>query len=96
MIARFAEVDTKLAEAVAEGLGIAVPYDKMNTNHGKKSGGENAMSMMAPTNTFTAEGRKVAIFALDGFDSSQVKAMMAACMGLGVVPMIIGSRKGPA
>jgi hypothetical protein len=47
-------------------------------------------------NTFTAVGRKVAIFVLDGFDSTQVTPLVAGLGALGCVVQLIGARKGPA
>lgn len=44
----------------------------------------------------TARGRRIAIFALDGFDSLQVSGLVASSNAIGAVPKVIGSRKGPA
>jgi catalase len=95
MIKRFSEIDYDMACQVAEGFGL--PVDKpTKPNHGKKTTGSNPISMLDSNNVFTANGRKIAIFALDGFESTQVKALIAALGPLGVVVQIIGSRKGPA
>lgn len=47
-------------------------------------------------NTFTAVGRKVGIFCLDGFDSTQVSALSTGLTAMGCVVQFIGQRKGPA
>lgn len=47
-------------------------------------------------NVFTAVGRKVGIFVLDGFDATQVSALSTGLTAMGCVVQLIGQRKGPA
>jgi len=95
MMNLFNEIDHDFGVQVAEGFGIPVGPPK-HPNHGKRTDGQNAISMLSENNTFTGMGRKVAIFVLDGFDSLQVSAMHAALAGMGVIVQFIGARRGPA
>lgn len=79
---------------MAKAFDIDVPTPEIS-NHGKKTDGENSFSLMSPNNPGSAVGRRIAIFALDGFDSLQVSGMVAAIGALGSIPNIIGTRKGP-
>ncbi|BGP19370.1 hypothetical protein JCM10213_000998 [Rhodosporidiobolus nylandii] len=94
-ILRWNNVDHKLALAVAEAFDIDVPEPEIK-NHGKKTNGTQPLSLLDPTNLpGTATGRRIAIFALDGFDAMQVQGMVAAVGALGSIPNVVGSRKGP-
>lgn len=93
-ILRWNNVDHQLALAVAAAFDIDVPTPEI-PNHGKKTDGENSFSLMSLNNPSSAVGRRIAIFALDGFDSLQVSGMVAAIGALGSIPNIIGTRKGP-
>jgi len=84
------KIDNKLACAVAESLALPAPKE-VQPNHGKRS---NFLSMLGPNNTYTAKGRKVAIFIMDGFDYTTTEAMKAELYVSGVIPMIVGPRKG--
>lgn len=95
MVARFAEIDVEFAKAIASGFDIDVPEPK-HKNHGKRTDGALPISMLSKNNTFTVEGRKIAIMALDGFDGLQAEAMQAAFSAMGVIVHIVGMRKGPA
>jgi catalase len=95
MMKRFSEIDYDFALQVAEGFGLDVPKPE-KPNHGKKTRGTNVISMVDPNNDYTVQGRKIAIFVVDGFDSIQVSTMKAALMGMGVTVMLVGNRKGPA
>ncbi|GAA5902707.1 uncharacterized protein JCM6883_007214 [Sporobolomyces salmoneus] len=94
-IMRWNEVDHDFAVAVAEAFDIEVPQPE-KPNPGKKTEGEQPFSFLSPNNGFSATGRRIAIFALDGFDSLQVSGMVAAVSALGSIPNVIGTRKGPA
>ncbi|KAK4704954.1 catalase, partial [Phenoliferia sp. Uapishka_3] len=95
MMMRFNEIDHDFAKKVALGFGINVDAPK-HPNHGKKTHGAQAFSMQDSENVFTATGRKIGIFVLDGFDSLQVAPLIAGLTALGCIPQLIGSRKGPA
>ncbi|GAA5880895.1 hypothetical protein JCM16303_005166 [Sporobolomyces ruberrimus] len=94
-ILRWNEVDHDFAVAVAEAFDIEVPQPS-KSNLGKKTDGAQPFSLLSPNNGFSAVGRRIAIFALDGFDSLQVSGMVAAVTALGSIPNVIGTRKGPA
>ncbi|GJN93045.1 hypothetical protein Rhopal_006090-T1 [Rhodotorula paludigena] len=93
-ILRWNDVDHNLALAVASAFDIEVPEPKVQ-NHGKKTDGQNSLSLLSPNNPSSAVGRRVAIFALDGFDALQVSGMVAAISALGSIANVVGSRKGP-
>ncbi|GAA6015258.1 hypothetical protein JCM8202_002402 [Rhodotorula sphaerocarpa] len=93
-IMRWNNVDHDLALAVASAFDIEVPTPEIK-NHGKKTDGENSLSLLSPNNPSSAVGRRIAVFALDGFDSLQVSGMVAAIAALGSIPNVVGSRKGP-
>lgn len=87
---------TSFAVSIAEGFGIEVPAPK-KANDGKKSlGGQQPFSMLSTENIFSAISRKVGIIVLDGFDSSQVTPLVASLTAMGIIPQLIGSRKGLA
>lgn len=52
--------------------------------------------MLSPENVFSAIGRKVGIIVLDGFDSSQITPLVSSFLAMGIIPQLIGSRKGLA
>ncbi|KAK4052849.1 catalase 1 [Microbotryomycetes sp. JL201] len=91
----FNEMDHDFAVEVGAGFDI-VPGPPKHVNHGKSTKGELPFSMLDSSNIFTAAGRKVAIFVLDGFDPLQVSALSTALSAIGVVVQFIGDRKGPA
>ncbi|BGO94883.1 hypothetical protein NBRC10512_007170 [Rhodotorula toruloides] len=93
-ILRWNNVDHNLALAVASAFDIDVPEPEIK-NHGKKTDGENSLSLLSANNPSSAVGRRIAVFALDGFDSLQVSGMVAAITALGSIPNVVGSRKGP-
>ncbi|GAA5972111.1 hypothetical protein JCM3765_003423 [Sporobolomyces pararoseus] len=94
-IMRWNQVDHQFAVAVAGAFDIEVPQPE-HPNLGKKTEGSQPFSFLSPNNTFSAVGRRIAIFALDGFDSLQVAGMVAAIGAIGSIPNVIGTRKGPA
>jgi len=86
---RWNEFDHDFAVAVAEAFDIEVPQSE-KPNPGKKTEGEQPFSFLSPNNGFSATGRRIAIFALDGFDSLQVSGMVAAVTAIGSIPNVIG------
>jgi len=83
-------IDNGLAVEVALSLDLQPPRP-VTTNRGERS---EYLSMLGPHNTFTAEGRKIGIFVLDGFDYGLVAGLKAAFLAEGVVAHLIGPRKG--
>ncbi|GAA6060947.1 hypothetical protein JCM10212_003855 [Sporobolomyces blumeae] len=94
-IMRWNDVDHDLAVAVAEAFDIEVPQPA-KPNPGQRTEGSQPFSFLSPNNGFSATGRRIAIFALDGFDSLQVSGMIAAVTAIGSIPNVVGTRKGPA
>ncbi|KAK4057357.1 catalase 1 [Microbotryomycetes sp. JL221] len=95
MINRFNEMDHNFAKQVGEAFDI-MPGEPKHPNNGRKSTGQLPMSMQDSQNVFTAVGRKVGIFVLDGYDPLQVSALSTALSAIGVVVHFVGLRKGPA
>ena len=94
MVARFNEIDHGLAKAVAANFDIPVG-NSTRGKHGKKSDGQNPISMLSKNNNFKCEGRLIAIIAPDGYDADQVLGLQSAFSKLGNIPAIVGLRKGP-
>ncbi|KAG8905370.1 hypothetical protein FRB99_009039 [Tulasnella sp. 403] len=90
VVDRLNSIDNKLASLVAANLSLDAPKET-RPNHGKRS---EFLSMLGPHNTFTAVGRKVGIFVEDGFDSTIAEGLKTALTAAGVIPMIVGPRKG--
>jgi len=87
-IMRWNEVDHDFAVAVAEAFDIEVPQPE-KPNHNKKTDGAQPFSLLSPNNGFSAVGRRIGIFALDGFDSLQVSGMVAAVTAIGSIPNVV-------
>ncbi|KAG8981588.1 hypothetical protein FRB93_008515 [Tulasnella sp. JGI-2019a] len=83
-------VDNSLAKNVASAVDCVIPKP-VTSNHGKRS---EYLSMLGPHNVYTAVGRKVGIFVLDGFDYSLVVGLKAAFLAEGIIGLVVGPRKG--
>ncbi|KAG8879359.1 hypothetical protein FRB97_001744 [Tulasnella sp. 331] len=83
-------IDNSLAAQVASAVDVSIPKP-VTSNHGKRS---EYLSMLGPHNVYTAVGRKVGIFVLDGFDHGLVASLKAAFLTEGIIAMIVGPRKG--
>jgi catalase len=81
---RFNLIDHDFALQVAEALSDVKVPDAVNANHGKKSAFLSQVE--GKSQTFTAEGRKVGVYVLPGFEYSQVAGIKKA---LEAVPMIV-------
>lgn len=94
MMERFKHIDYDFAKNVASNFGIDVGQP-VKQNHGRKTDGQNPISMLSKNNIFKAEGRLIAMVAPDGFDYQQAAAIQKAFLTLGNIVAIIGTRKGP-
>jgi len=83
-------INHDLAVKVGENFGISVEKPEK-----PQSTAQTKVSQLKDYNTFTAAGRMIAIFALDGYDPIQVNAMKTGFEAMGIVVKLIGARKGP-
>ena len=90
MVGLFNHVDHELAKTIAKGIGVAVPTQAVIENHGKSS---PALSM-ENTAKSTIKTRKIAVLAVDGFDSAQIMEMKQALEKEGAKAEIISKFKG--
>jgi catalase len=89
MLDRFNHVDHELAKQIAQGLGMPAPSEAVTQNHGQKS------PALSQENTAkTVKGRKVAILAADGVDSSQLMAVKQALSTMEVEAEIVSKFGG--
>ncbi|KAF8325754.1 uncharacterized protein EI90DRAFT_3146600 [Cantharellus anzutake] len=90
VIAYLNNIDNDLARKVAVQISIPPP-DPVKTNHGHRS---DYLSLLSPRNTFSASGRKIGIYVLDGFSPAVVIRLQAEILAIGSVPVIVGPRVG--
>jgi catalase len=89
MLDRFNHVDHELAQRIAQGLGMPAPAEAATQNHGRKS------PALSQENTAkTVKGRKVAVLAADGVDSSQLMAVKQALSAMEVEAEIVSKFGG--
>lgn len=89
MLDRFNHVDHELAQRIAQGLGMPAPTEVVRQNHGQKS-----PALSQENTTKTVKGRKVAILAADGVDSSQLMAVKQALSAMEVEAEIVSKFGG--
>ncbi|MFT4173032.1 MAG: catalase [Rhodocyclaceae bacterium] len=96
VVAMFANVDGRLAAAVAAGLGVDVPAplprasDAPEPNYAPSP----ALSLLSRPGTAGIRTRKVAILVADGVNATTVQAVYADLLGEGAVPRLVGSTLG--
>lgn len=91
-IERFNEIDHDFALAVAEVFpAVKVPAGK--PNHGQRS--DYLSQVTGKNQVFTAEGRKVGIYVLPGFEYTSVSALQKEFMAAGMMVMIVAPATGP-
>ncbi|HEY1449646.1 MAG TPA: catalase-related domain-containing protein, partial [Solirubrobacteraceae bacterium] len=88
VVAHLAQVDSGLAEAVAEGVGVAAPQTS-GANHGKRS---PALSQAEQTQS--AATRRVAVLVADGVDADSLKQALAPLREQGVACELLAPRDG--
>jgi catalase len=93
MINNLNHVANDLACAVAVNIDVDPPEPlPPNINSSKRS--DYISQIDGKNQTYTATGRKVGIFILDGFDAVFVETLMTILTAAGCVPMVVGPRKG--
>jgi len=97
VVSMLANVDDKLAQGVADGLGIPVPPPQEKAL-AKPAMPEvevsPALSLMARPGSTGVKTLKVAILVADGIDGDSVREMYAALVKAGAVPRLIGPKMG--
>ncbi|KAF8320458.1 putative catalase A [Clavulina sp. PMI_390] len=89
-VAQINKIDNVLAKAVASSLSLSAPeVDRVNPGHRSEY-----LSQLSDKNVFTATGRKVGIFVLDGFSTVVVGKLKTELVAIGCLAMIVGPRKG--
>ena len=83
MMARFAEIDYDMAVDIAEGFGLPVEKPKNSNNKANKSNPINPFSQLSEHNEYPVTGKQIGIFALDGFDATQVATFQKVLGGMG-------------
>lgn len=96
VIAMLANVDTRLAAAVADGLGLDVPPAlPLATNRPMPTYPPSpALSLLSRPGQIEIATRSVAILVADGVAAEAVEGIYAALLADGAVPRIVGSRLG--
>jgi catalase len=89
MLDRFNQVDGELSKRIAQGLGMLAPTEPAPPNHGNKS-----VALSQEHTIKTAQGRKVAILAATGVNSTQLMAMEQALETAGVDTEIVSQFGG--
>ena len=90
IIDNLSNVSYDFALAVSEALSLT-PAKPTIANHGKTSAFLSQVN--GKQQVFTAAGRKVGMFVLEGFDVSAFQTAYAALKAAGVMPMIVGTRQ---
>ncbi|KAL7419624.1 catalase 1 [Cryptotrichosporon argae] len=89
---RFNLIDHDFAVAVAEALPHVKVPDAVKPNHGKRS--EFLSQVDGKTQTFTAAGRKIAIYILPGYEWSQVEPLKLAFEARGIMVKFVAPATG--
>jgi len=96
-VSMLVNVSSKLAAAVAEGLGIAVPK-AMPRALAKPPKAEvkasPALSLMARPGDGGIRSRRIALLVADGIDGASIAALQAALLKAGAMPRLVGPRIG--
>ncbi|MEO6362720.1 MAG: catalase-related domain-containing protein, partial [Caldimonas sp.] len=97
VISMLANASMELAEAVAAGIGIAVPPNQqraLETPAVPEVTMSPALSLLARPGDGSIKGRKVALLVADGIDGASLREVHAALARAGAVPRFIGARLG--
>lgn len=106
VLSLLAAVDSRLASAVAAGLGLPVPQAAPTLAHPAHAGADtpphdpadapvsSALSMLARPGDGQPAGRRVALFSQTGMDVEGLLAVHAALLAAGAVPRFVGHRLG--
>jgi len=91
MMMRFNEIHNDLATCVAANFDIPIHPIPGKIYHNRTTD----ISQITGKNTFTAVGRRVGIFAFDGFSSVQVNSLKLGLASIGVIVNVISAKMGP-
>jgi catalase len=97
MLSSLRNVSEKLAEAVAEGLGMSLPKPMpriAGSSIKSEIGTSPPLSLLALPGIGGVATRKVAILVADGVDAAAVDAVQKALTGAGAVTRFLGARLG--
>src|SRR5690606_21578288 len=97
MVSMLVNVSPALAEAVAGGLGIAVPkaMPRAIAKPPKPEVSESpTLSMLARPGDGGIRSRKIALLIADGMEGASIAALRDALLEAGAMPRLIGSRLG--
>jgi catalase len=97
IVSMLANVDDKLAQGVADGLGIAVPppMPKVSDLDVKPEVERSpALSLMARPGADGVRTRTVALLVADGVDADALRAVHGALLDAGATPRFVGARLG--
>ncbi len=99
MVSGLMNVDTRLAQSVAKGLGMRALPEPMPKVLKKDITPEvttsPALSLSARPGNGAVAGRRVAILVADGVNTAAVKTIQQGLAAVGAVPRLVGSRLGP-
>ncbi|MEX2531921.1 MAG: catalase [Gemmatimonadota bacterium] len=98
MVASLRNVSKSLAEAVADGLGIALPKAMPKALASPPTPEVDVsppLSMTAMPGDGGIRTRKIAVLVADGVSEATVKQTVAALLEAGAVPRLVGKRLGP-
>jgi catalase len=90
-INRFNTIDHDFAVKVAEALSDVKVPDATGPNHGRKSAFLSQVE--GKSQTFTAEGRKVGVYVLPGFEYSQIASIKKALEAVPIIVKIVSPPK---
>jgi catalase len=96
MMAGLVNVNDRLASAVADGLGMALPPAlPLSTNRPIPTYADSpALSLLHFPGAVGIRTRKVAVLVADGVDGATVRALYSALLADGAVPRLVGARLG--
>jgi catalase len=89
MLDRFNHVDHELAKRIAQGLGLPAPTELETPNHGKKSA-----ALSQEYTKKTVKGRKVAILAVEGVDSTQLMTLKQTLSAMSIETEVVSKFGG--
>ena len=99
IVSMLVNVDTQLAQRVADGLGIAVPPAQprvLETPALPEITASTGLSLFARPGDGGVKGRRVALLVCDGVAGDSLRAVHRALADAGAVPRFVGTRLGRA
>lgn len=90
-----ANIDLKLAAAVAANLGLPAPKQGTVQVKGSKPAKSKALSQMNHPGDVGIKGRKIAVLVADGVDAASVDKLVKALQAHSARPMLLGPTSAP-